>query len=73
MKWVQSPIVYLTTELWQSLAEQVPAYFQVRANMHHYLPMVMGNWNTSLKPSLEQVKAKKVRSLRFLLTGLAGG
>lgn len=59
MEWVQSPIVYLTTELWQSLAEQVPAYFQVRANMHHYLSMVMGNWNTSLKPSLEQVKAKK--------------
>ena len=27
--------------------------------MHHYLSMVMGNWNTSLKPSLEQVKAKK--------------
>ncbi len=59
MEWTQSPIVYLTTDLWQELAARIPEYFQVRANMHHYLSMAMGNWHTSLKPSLQEVKAKK--------------
>ena len=59
MEWFQSPIVYLNTDLWQTLAAQIPGYFQPRSNMHHYLSMVMGTWNTNLKPSLEQVSAKK--------------
>lgn len=59
LEWYQSPIVYRNTQLWQSLAEQVPAYFQPRSNMYHYLSMVLSNWNTYLKPSLEQVNVKK--------------
>ena len=59
MEWYQSPIVYLTTDLWTMLAAHIPEFFHVRANMHHYLSMVLGNWNTYLKPSLEQVSAKK--------------
>lgn len=59
MEWYQSPIIYRSTGLWQSLAEQIPAYFQPRSNMHHYLSMVLNNWNTYLKPSLEQVRVKK--------------
>jgi len=59
MEWYQSPIVYLTTPLWENLREIVPGYFQPRSNMHHYLSMVQGNWNTYLKPELEKVSAKK--------------
>lgn len=59
MEWHQAPIVYLTTDLWQMLADQIPDYFQPRSNMHHYLSMALGNWNTYLKPSLQEVSAKK--------------
>ena len=59
MEWYQSPIVYLRTDLWQFLAEKIPGYFNVRSNMHHYLSMVLNNWNTYLKPSLELVSVKK--------------
>lgn len=59
MEWYQSPIVYKTTPLWEKLAEKIPGYFLVRANMHHYLSMAMGNWNGHLKLSLEQVSVKK--------------
>ena len=59
MEWYQSPIVYKTTPLWQTLAEQIPGYFLARANMHHYLSMALGNWNGHLKPPREQVSAKK--------------
>lgn len=31
--------------------------------MHHYLSMVQNNWNTYLKPSMEQVSAKKYLSV----------
>ena len=59
MEWYQSPIVYKTTPLWEKLAEKIPGYFLVRANMHHYLSMAMGNWHSHLKLSLEQVSVKK--------------
>lgn len=59
MEWYQSPIVYKTTPAWQVIAEKIPEYFLIRSNMHHYMSMVLGNWNTHLKPSLEQVSAKK--------------
>lgn len=59
MEWYRSPIVYLTTPLWEALAELIPGYFQVKSNMHHYLSMTTGNWNTYLKPELERVSAKK--------------
>ena len=59
MEWYQSPIVYLSTPLWETLAKYIPGYFQPRSNMHHYLSMVLSNWNTYLKPSLERVSVKK--------------
>lgn len=59
MEWYHSPIVYLTTPLWECVAAMIPAYFQPRSNMHHYLSMVKSNWNTYLKPELELVSAKK--------------
>lgn len=59
MEWFQSPIVYRRTELWGFLAERIPAYFQSRSNMYHYLSMVQNNWNTYLNPSVEQVSVKK--------------
>lgn len=59
MEWYQAPIVYRSTALWEQLAEKIPGYFQLRSNMHHYLSMVLNNWNTYLKPSMELVSAKK--------------
>jgi predicted nucleotidyltransferase len=59
MEWYQSPIIYRRTELWGFLAERIPAYFQPRSSMYHYLSMVVNNWNTYLKPSLEKVSVKK--------------
>lgn len=59
MEWYHSPIVYLRTDLWQFLDEKIPAFFHVRSNMHHYLSMVLNNWNTYLKPSMERVNVKK--------------
>ena len=59
MEWYRSPIVYYTTDLWQWLAERIPEFFHVRSNMHHYLSMVLNNWNTHLKPPRELVSAKK--------------
>lgn len=59
MEWYQSPIIYLTTDLWKSLSVHIPEFFQIRSNMHHYLSMVQANWNACLKTSSEQISAKK--------------
>lgn len=59
MEWYQSPIVYLTTDLWEPLAQRIPEFFQVKSNMHHYLSMLYSNWNRNLLPAQDAVKVKK--------------
>ena len=68
MEWYQSPIVYLTTDLWETLAQRIPEFFQVKSNMHHYLSMCYNDWNRNFQSAPDGVKAKRyLYVLRALL------
>lgn len=56
-EWSQSPIVYTTTELFQSFQPIIRAYFSAKPGLWHYLSMAEGNYREYLRG--EQVKAKK--------------
>lgn len=56
-EWSQSPIVYRTTELFQSFLPTIWAYFSAKSGLWHYLSMAEGNYREYLKG--ERVKAKK--------------
>jgi len=36
-EWANSPIVYKTTSEWSIIKEKIPAYFNERSGLHHYL------------------------------------
>ena len=56
-EWSQSPIVYRTTELFQSFQPTIRAYFSAKPGLWNYLSMAEGNYREYLKG--EMVKAKK--------------
>ena len=56
-EWSQSPIIYRTTELFQSFQPIIRAYFSAKSGLWHYLSMAEGNYQEYLKG--EMVKAKK--------------
>ena len=56
-EWSQSPIIYRTTELFQSFQPIIRAYFSAKSGLWHYLSMAEGNYREYLRG--EQVKAKK--------------
>lgn len=56
-EWSQSPIVYTTTELFQSFLPTIWSYFAAKPGLWHYLSMAEGNYREYLKGGL--VKAKK--------------
>lgn len=56
MEWAQSPIVYLTTPEWEALAKAIPEFFDPRSNMHHYLSMILSNWNKHMQDDLVKLK-----------------
>lgn len=56
-EWSQSPIVYTTTERFQSFLPTIRACFAAKPGLWHYLSMAEGNYREYLKG--EQVKAKK--------------
>lgn len=56
-EWSQSPIVYRTTELFQSFRPTIRDYFSAKPGLWHYLSMAEGNYREYLRG--EQVKAKK--------------
>ena len=56
-EWSQSPIVYRTTELFQSFLPTIRTCFSAKPGLWHYLSMAEGNYREYLK--VERVKAKK--------------
>lgn len=56
-EWSQSPIVYRTTERFQSFLPTIRAYFAAKPGLWHYLSMAEGNYREYLKG--ERVRAKK--------------
>lgn len=56
-EWSQSPIVYKTTELFQSFQPTVQEYFAAKSGLWHYLSTAEGNYREYLKG--EMVRAKK--------------
>lgn len=56
-EWNNSPIVYRTTEEWQSISDTLSRYFSKKSGVYHYLNTAKGNykgWETD-----ETVKFKK--------------
>lgn len=56
-EWNSSPIVYRTTQKWQSLAPVIQSYFIKNSGLHHYLSMASSNYREYLK--CDEVKLKK--------------
>ena len=56
-EWANSPIVYQTTEQWESLKEIINRYFSSKSGVYHYLNMAKHNYREYLKA--DQVKQKK--------------
>lgn len=56
-EWSQSPIVYKTTELFQSFQPTIQEYFTAKSGLWHYLSTAEGNYREYLKG--EMVRAKK--------------
>lgn len=66
MEWIQSPIVYKTTPIWEQISRDFPRFFNPFANMQNYVSMASNNWKDDL--NTEQVKLKKyLYVLRALL------
>lgn len=57
-EWSQSPIVYRTTELFQSFLPTIRTCFSAKPGLWHYLSMAEGNYREYLK--VERVKAKSI-------------
>lgn len=56
-EWANSPIVYKTTPLWESLKTIMNKYFKTKLSLYHYLHMARRNAREYLM--LERVKLKK--------------
>ena len=56
-EWSTSPIVYLTTEKWKTVADIMNGYFLTKSGLYHYLSTAKKNYREYLKG--EKVKAKK--------------
>jgi predicted nucleotidyltransferase len=56
-EWSNSPIVYKTTDFFETLLPVIGEYFVPRSGLWHYLSMAEGNYRTYLKADM--VKAKK--------------
>lgn len=56
-EWSQSPIVYKTTELFQSFLPTIQGYFAAKSGLWHYLSTAEGNYREYLKGKI--VRAKK--------------
>lgn len=56
-EWNNSPIVYCTTDYWQSIRGKIDRFFTDKAGLYHYLSMAQGNYREYLKG--ETVRLKK--------------
>lgn len=66
MEWAYSPVVYLETPVWQHFKREMPAYFSVKAEMHHYLAMAHEDWKLIAPTATPRLK-KYLYMLRALL------
>ncbi|MCL2137819.1 MAG: nucleotidyltransferase domain-containing protein [Coriobacteriia bacterium] len=55
-EWDRSPIVYQTTEAWQSISTELNAYFLPKAGLHHYLSTAKSNYRGYLRGETVRVK-----------------
>lgn len=66
MEWIRSPIIYRTSESWETLVPYFPEFFVPAFNMQHYFSMLANNWKACGKG--EQVNLKRcLYALRPLL------
>ena len=56
-EWASSPIVYHTTQKWQTISASFPDYFLSSPGLHHYLSMAEGDYREYLRG--DTVRAKK--------------
>ena len=56
-EWSASPIVYKTTDEWQSFAKEMNKYFLCKAGVYHYISTAKGNYREYLKG--DEVRLKK--------------
>lgn len=62
VEWVQSPIVYRTSEVWKEIAAHFPEFYVPYFNMQHYYSM----FTTNLKRYMHEDKLKLKRYLYML-------
>lgn len=55
-EWNSSPIVYLTTEKWQSVSNIINGYFKSKSGLYHYLSTAKSNYRECLKGDIVRLK-----------------
>ena len=55
-EWNNSPIVYRTTDFWQSIRGEIEQFFMDKAGLYHYLSMAQGNFREYLKGNTVRLK-----------------
>lgn len=66
MEWAGSPSVYLDSAVWQRIRREIPTYFSVRAELHHYLSSAHADWQLISQTDTPRLK-KYMYMLRALL------
>lgn len=66
MEWACSPIVYTDSPAWQHFRREMPAYFSVKAELHHYLSMARTHWKLIAPAEKPRIK-RYMYMLRALL------
>jgi len=55
-EWARSPIVYKTTDAWESISREIDDFFLTKTGLHHYLHMATGNYREYLKADKAKLK-----------------
>ncbi|MBQ7849409.1 MAG: nucleotidyltransferase domain-containing protein [Clostridia bacterium] len=65
MEWAYSPIVYLDSPVWQHFKREIPNYFGVKSEMHHYLSMAHSHWT-----QISHTEQPKLKRYMYMLRAL---
>lgn len=66
MEWAWSPVVYRESPVWAHFKREIPAYFSIKAELHHYLSMAHTDWKLIAPAEKPRIK-RYMYMLRALL------
>ena len=55
-EWSNSPIVYISSEIWEDIKKEINRYFLLKSGLNHYLSMASSNYREYLKGDVVKLK-----------------